>query len=71
MILKAILWTPLALAVLAAALWAGPWNRWTMPDEAKARDVIVPLNARDPSALVMGPLPVKCSGPCPTAEQPR
>ena len=71
MIHKVLLLTPLTAAVLAAILWAGPWNRWTPPDEAKARSVIVPLDARDPSALIMGPSAVNCSGPCPTAEKPR
>lgn len=71
MILKIFLLTPLTLAVLAAVLWTGPWNRWSAPDEAKAREVIVPLDARDPTSLIMGPAPVRCAGPCPTAEKPR
>lgn len=45
---------PAALAVLTLLLSSGPWNQW--PREAlDTTDNIVPLNARDPSALVMRP----------------
>ncbi len=66
---KAWLWGPLAV-IAAAWVWAGPLARLPAEDEAKARAVIVPLNVRDPSALIMGPSPVNCHGGCPTTEKP-
>ena len=71
MILRIFLWFPLALLVLAGVLCAGPWNRLPPDDEEKARSVIVPLNVRDPSALIMPPPSGKCVGPCPSFERPR
>lgn len=72
MILKLFVLFPLAVVALAAALWTRPWVRpLPLDDEKKARSVIVPLDARDPSALIMGPGAVRCAGPCPTFERPR
>ena len=56
MILRFLLVGPLSLAVLFAALFGlsfAPLGRRYVPRGEK--DLIVPLNARDPSALVMGP----------------
>lgn len=69
--MKIFLWLPISLLFLAAVLWGGPWNRLPPDDEAKARSVIVPLDARDPSALIMAPPSGKCVGPCPSFERPR
>ncbi|MDE2140800.1 MAG: hypothetical protein KGL74_03715 [Elusimicrobia bacterium] len=71
MMSKFVLWLPVCLLAAAAALWAGPWHRISPQDEVKARNTIVPLDARDPSSLVMAPSPVRCAGPCPTFEKPR
>ncbi len=58
------------LAFLAfLLLWAGPWNQWTPAAVAEGPDLIVPLNAREPSALVMGPSPTRCQYGCPTVEK--
>jgi hypothetical protein len=66
---KAWLWGPLAV-IAASWLWAGPLARLPVDDEAKAREVITPLNVRDSSALIMGPSPVSCRGGCPTTVKP-
>ncbi len=49
-------WGPIAAAVVFSVLWVRPCRRLPIDDEAKARGVIVPLDARDPSALIMGPV---------------
>ena len=48
-------WAPVAVAVALAVLWVRPCRRLPPDDEAKARSVIVPLDQRDPSALIMAP----------------
>ena len=61
-----------ALFVLVALAAAGTRTSW--PKEAhfgRAGDVIVPLNVRDPSALVMAPGSAKCYGECPQIERPQ
>ena len=49
-------WGPVAAAVVIAVMWVRPCRRLPPDDEEKARSVIVPLNVRDPSALVMAPI---------------
>jgi hypothetical protein len=66
---NAWLWGPLVV-IGAALLWAGPIARLPAEDETKAREIITPLNVRDPSALIMGPAPVSCRGACPSTERP-
>lgn len=61
-------WGALAVSVAVLVLWAGPWNDWTPAAVADGVEVIVPLNARDPSALVMGPA-TRCAGGCLNVER--
>lgn len=66
--------SPLTLAVLLAAL-AGlsqaPLGRRYVPRGGPSNDLIVPLNARDPSALVMGPYIYGPHGSTPIPVTPR
>lgn len=64
------LWGPLTLAAVMVIVAAGLCCR-RQPQKVSERDHIVPLNVRDPSALVMAPSWGKCSCPCPTAEKIR
>ena len=50
--IKALLAALIALIILAAV----PWLPGPLVDDMHGVDTIVPLNARDPSALVMCPL---------------
>jgi|GEM_PF-7048106 len=51
-LIKVSLVTLIALIVLAAV----PWLPGPQVDDMRGVETIVPLNVRDPSALVMGPL---------------
>lgn len=52
-------WGPVAVAVVLSVLWVRPCGRLAPEDEEKARSGVVPLNARDPSSLVMAPMAEK------------
>ncbi len=71
MILKIFLVIPLVLVFLAFSRFGGGHKRLAPEDETKARSNIVPLDVRDPSALVMAPFSsgYKCAGPCPSVEK--
>ena len=72
MILRFLLVTPVALAVLLAALVGlsqAPLGRRYVPNGGK--DLIVPLNVRDPSALVMGPYDYSTRGMMKISISPR
>ena len=45
-------WAPVAAAIVLAVLWVRPCRRLPADDETKARANIVPLNVRDPTALI-------------------
>lgn len=63
------LWGPLAFALLLCALAKAPLGRPKVPRGGPGDELIVPLNARDPSALVMGPSVGKY--PAPPIQKPR
>lgn len=65
------LFAPLLLGVLAVALQAGPWNEWPEQPPVTGFAEVVPLDARDPSSLVMSPYWGSCKCECPSVSKPR
>ncbi|MCX5797076.1 MAG: hypothetical protein NTY77_16410 [Elusimicrobia bacterium] len=55
---------PLAAVIALVALAAVPWLPGPRVETVSAEDLIVPLNVRDPSALVMAPLDFRSLPSC-------